>query len=368
MVKYYLIAGERSGDLHGSNLIASLKKYDQQALFRGVGGEQMQQNGLSLYLHYKNMAFMGFLEVLLNLRKISGYLKQTKADIVYYQPDVVILIDYGGFNLKMASFLKSKGIKVYYYISPKIWAWNQGRANKIKRIVDRMFVIMPFEKEFYKRFNWEVDYVGNPVLDAVKKHEPQKIQLQNNNKSVIAVLPGSRFQEVTKVMEVITKVVKSNSNLHFAIAAVDNLDISTYGDLRNLPNAELIYGQTYDLLQQSDAAIVTSGTATLETALLKIPQVVIYKTSAISYYIGRALIQVGYISLVNLITNKPVVKELIQHDFNEDMLNQELNKILFNEDYRASMIKDYNQLYQTLDIGSASDNTANLIVQYLTAE
>jgi lipid-A-disaccharide synthase len=364
-MRYYLIAGERSGDLHGGNLVKSLKQYDNNAEFSGFGGDRMSEEGVSLTLHYKHLAFMGFFEVLKNLFKISGYLKLCKRDILKFKPDVVVLIDYGGFNLKMASFLKKNNIKTYYYITPKVWAWNQGRAWKIKRLIDRMFVILPFEKDFYKNYDWEVDYVGNPVLDAIKSHEQKDLPLGNENKEVIAVLPGSRKQEVINVINLLPAVIKGNPDLYFVIATVDNLDDSLYDPVIGFSNVELIQGRTYDLLLKAKAAIVTSGTATLETALLKVPQVVIYKTSSISYHIGKRLIKVGYISLVNLIADKPVVKELIQNDLNEANLKKELNELVSNDQHRTQIISDYKEIYQTLDVGSASDNTARLIVNYL---
>lgn len=364
-MKYYLIAGERSGDLHGGNLVKSLKQYDSKSEFQGFGGDTMSEAGVKLTLHYKHLAFMGFFEVLKNLFKISRYLKLCKQDILEYKPDVVILIDYGGFNLKMASFLSKNNIKAYYYITPKVWAWNQKRAWKIKRLIDRMFVILPFEKDFYKKFDWEVDYVGNPVLDAVKNHDKKELVLNNDGKEVIAVLPGSRKQEVTNVINLLPEVISSNPNLYFVIATVDNLDQSLYDPVRGLDNVEFVEGRTYDLLLDAKAAIVTSGTATLETALFKVPQVVIYKTSSISYHIGKRLIKVGYISLVNLIADKPVVKELIQNDLNVSNLKDELDKLVKNKIVRNEIISDYDNIYKTLDVGSASDNTARLITGYL---
>jgi lipid-A-disaccharide synthase len=367
-MKYYIVAGERSGDLHGGNLIQALKLVDTESEFRGFGGDYMEENGMQLSMHFRNLAFMGFLEVVKNLSKISKYLKFCKNDILEYQPDVVILIDYGGFNLKIASFLRKNNIKVFYYISPKVWAWNQNRAKNIKKLVDRMFVILPFEKEFYRKFDWEVDYVGNPVLDAIKKHKIESLNLKNNSKEIVAVLPGSRYQEVVNVLEGIKNIISSFDDVHFVIAAVDNLDQGIYNDLLNHPNVELVFGRTYDLLSMSKAAIVTSGTATLETALWKIPQVVIYKTSKISYLIAKSLIRVDYISLVNLIADKPVVKELIQNDYNDENLSYELNLILKDKVSRDRIIEEYDTIEATLNIGSASTNAAQLMIQYLKEE
>lgn len=365
-MKYYIIAGERSGDLHGGNLIKSLKENDSEATFRGCGGEHMKEQGMTLKCHYKELAFMGFWEVLVNLRKISGYLNDVKKDILTFKPDVVVMIDYGGFNLKVASFLKANDIKSYYYITPKVWAWYQSRAKKIKRIVDRMFVILPFEKEFYRKFDWEVDYVGNPVLDAIKNHQPKGIELNNSaNKPIVAVLPGSRLQEVNGVLKTVAKVIEQNPDYLFVVAKVDNLPLETYDSVVGLSNVRILEGETYDLLKQSEAAIVTSGTATLETALLNVPQVVVYNTSKLSYLIGRMMIQVNYISLVNLIADRRVVQELIQSDFNPVMLNTELTKLTTDKTYRQSMLEGYNEIQKLLNTGSASDNTAALIVKYL---
>lgn len=364
-MKYYVVAGERSGDLHAGNLVRSLKKLDPIAEFRGLGGDNMEKNGVKIIRHYKEMAFMGFLEVLLNIRKIASYLKETKTDISSFQPNVVILVDYGGFNLKLAKYLKKNGIKAYYYITPKVWAWNQSRAIKIKHLIDKMFVILPFEKDFYKRYDWDVDYVGNPVLDAIKTHAYREISIKNSGKDIIAVLPGSRKQEVLNVLRTIRNLISANPNLHFVIAKVSNLSNGLYSILEDLPNIEFKEGCTYEILQQSKAAIVTSGTATLETALLKVPQVVIYKTSRISYLIAKAVIKVNYISLVNLIPDKPVVKELIQYDFNSEELNIELNKLISDVEYRDRMVNDYNKIEKLLDVGSASTNTANLMYEYL---
>ena len=364
-MKYYIIAGERSGDLHAGNLIKAIKENDPDSSFRGFGGDHMEANGVVITRHYRDLAFMGFLEVLLNLRKIAGFLREAKHDILEFKPDVVILVDYGGFNLKIAKYLKRKGVKAYYYITPKVWAWNQGRAKKIKALIDKMFVILPFEKTFYKKFDWDVDYVGNPVLDAIKDYNYKEIHFNNNGKEIVAVLPGSRKQEVVNVIQTIKEVVTANQNIHFVVAKVSNLSSSLYFDLNDLENVEFVEGNTYELLMASKAAIVTSGTATLETALLKVPQVVVYKTSKISYKIAKSLIRVNYISLVNLIPDKPVVKELIQGDFNSNQINSELNNLINDIDYRQRIINEYNEIENLLDVGSASQNTAKLMVKYL---
>jgi lipid-A-disaccharide synthase len=366
-MRYYLIAGERSGDLHAGNLARALYNYDSSAQMRGFGGDYMEGAGVKIGINYKEVAIMGFWEVLTNLNKIQTYLKKCREDILSFQPDVVILVDYGGFNKRMAAWAKHKNIKVFYYISPKVWAWNQKRAIGLKATVDKMFVILPFEKEFYKKFDWNVDYVGNPVLDAIKAHKPsedffKKHQLPDTK--FIALLPGSRKQEVTNIAEKMSEVVKSFPDHHFAVAAVNNLAPSVYDPLRNIRNVHFVLEDTYNLLQHSTAAVVTSGTATLETALFDVPQVVVYKTGTISYLIARSLIMVPFISLVNLVAGREVVKELIQNDLNVEKLTEELKKVLKDEN-RLKILDAYNEIRKSLDTGSASDNTARLMFQYL---
>jgi lipid-A-disaccharide synthase len=367
-LKYYLIAGERSGDLHGGNLIRAIARKDAQASFRCFGGEYMQEAGAELVVHYAALAMMGFAEVISNLSRISRLMQQCKKDIKTFQPDVVILIDFGGFNLRLAKFLKANNYKVYYYISPKVWAWNQGRARKIKKLVDKMFVILPFEKAFYQRYNWEVDYVGNPVLDAVKQFTPTtnfKASLNLSDNPLIAVLPGSRKQELKRIVPVLAQIARQNQKYNFVIAAIDTLNKEMYADFAQVENVKLVYEQTFDLLKVADAAIVTSGTATLETALFKVPQVVVYKTSAFNYAIGSRLVRVSYISLPNLIANKEVVKELLQDEMNPQGVSIELEKLIEDQSYRNEMLKNYNEIYRSLDTGSASENTAELIVNHL---
>jgi lipid-A-disaccharide synthase len=367
-VRYYFIAGERSGDLHAGNLAKSIRQLDADAVMRGFGGDYLKSAGVDISVDYHELAVMGFWEVLISLRKISRYLNRCKEDIMDFRPDVVILVDYGGFNKRVASWAKQNGFKTYYYISPKVWAWNQGRAWKLKAIVDRMFVILPFEKEFYKRFDWDVDYVGNPVLDAVKSHKPASDFKSRNNissdKTLVAFLPGSRRQELENVIPVMAEVANRFPSYQFAVAEIRSLDPILYKPLRSLPNVTFVKEDTYEILQNSDAAVVTSGTATLETALFKVPQVVVYRTSPLSYRIARALIKVNYISLVNLIPDKEVVRELIQSEFNAENLSVELEAIL-NGPKRQQILKDYDEIYRTLDTGSASANTARLMVQYL---
>lgn len=368
-LKIYFVAGERSGDLHGGNLIRALKSRFTEVHFRGFGGDYMRDAGMEVVVHYREMAFMGFAEVLANLSTISKKIKLCKQDILSYKPDVVVLIDYAGFNLRIAKFAKQNGIKVFWYISPKVWAWNQNRAIKLKANIDRMFVILPFEKEFFKKFNWTVDYVGNPVLDAVKMHQADQEFLTRNkilsNKPLVALLPGSRKQELNMIIPLMAEVVKQNPSCQFAVATVDNLSTEFYGDLRSLPNVCFISGATYDLLHHAQAAIVTSGTATLETALFNVPQVVVYRTSAVSYLIAKNLIRVPYISLVNLIAGREVVKEMIQQKANSKDVSAELNLILNENQYREKMMQRYKEIRNVLDTGSASENTAELMLRYL---
>jgi lipid-A-disaccharide synthase len=368
-MRYYIIAGERSGDLHGGNLVKALHQQDTNAIFRGFGGEHMQEAGVDLLVHYKELAFMGFVEVLTNLTKISRYIGRCKEDILQFKPDVIVLIDYGGFNRRIARFGKKVGIKVFYYIPPKVWAWRQSRALDLKKNVDRLFVILPFEKPFFKKFDWNVDYVGNPVLDAVKAHVPDDEFLVRHNidrqESFVALLPGSRKQELNTIVPLMVDVAKRFPHTQFAVAAVNNLDQVMYGGLKDLPNVKFVFEDTYNLLLYAKAAIVTSGTATLETALFRVPQIVVYKTSFITYTVVKWIIQVPYISLVNLIADKEVVKEMIQGDANPDEVSHELSEMLNNASYRNSMLKNYDEIINILDTGSASQNTARLMTGYL---
>jgi lipid-A-disaccharide synthase len=365
-MRYYVIAGERSGDLHAGNLIKSLRKLDSAAIFKGFGGDFMKESGAELTMHYRELAFMGFAEVAANLGKIFKNIRTCKEDILAFKPDVVILVDYGGFNTRIAKFCKKNNITVFFYITPKVWAWNQSRALTLKKNVDRMFVILPFEKDFYKKFEWDVDYVGNPVLDAIKAHATDPDFLKKNGltegQPLVALLPGSRKQELVNMIPIITAIAKRFNEFQFGVASVSNLDESLYNPLRTLENVRLIENDAYNLLLNSKAAVVTSGTATLETALLNVPQVVIYKTSTISYSIAKSFIKVPFISLVNLIAGKKVVKELIQKDMNEDMIAKELKLLMLDDNYRKQIQDDYTKIYKTLDIGSASENAARLMV------
>lgn len=368
-MRYYIIAGERSGDLHGSNLIKELKVLDPQAIFRGFGGDYMKHEGAEIVVHYEQMAFMGFVTLIANYGTIRRMLKFCKDDIVSFKPDVVVLIDYGGFNRRIAKFTKPAGIKTFYYIPPKVWAWYQRRAKEIKANVDRLFVILPFEKEFYKKYDWEVDYVGNPVLDAVKDFHPDPEFKKKNgflqDKPIVALLPGSRKMELIRMVPLMAEVVGRNTQFQFGVAEVDGLDPSLYEALRQTDSVKMIKSDTYNLLHNAHAAIVTSGTATLETGLFKIPQVCVYKSGWMEMKIARAVVQVKWISLINLIAGKAVIRELIQEDATTKILSGELLKLVNDATYRNRMLSEYEKIYKTLDTGSASKNAARLMTGYL---
>jgi lipid-A-disaccharide synthase len=366
-MKYYLVVGERSGDLHASNLMKALKNLDTKAEFRFFGGEQMQAVGGTLAKHYQEMAVMGFWEVIKNLKKIASLLKFCKQDILSFKPDVVILVDFAGFNMRIAKFCKQNRIKNFYYISPKVWAWNTKRALKIKQNVDRMFVIFPFEKDFYKQFGYEVDFVGNPLLDAIKVFQKNPNFFRENqlseNQPIIALLPGSRRAEVENVLPLMLSVKKRFPDFQWIVAGVENLPKNLYQICTDL-GVKVLYNQTYDLLSYAHAAIVTSGTATLETALFGVPQVVCYKTSNFSYQIAKRLIKVPFISLVNLVMDKKVVAELIQKDLHEESLKRELQKIISGND-REQMLEDYKLLQKKIGTAGASETTARKMWEYL---
>lgn len=372
-MKLYIIAGERSGDLHGSNLVKALKKQNPQIHLRGFGGDDMAQAGVDIFVHYRQLAFMGFVALITNVFTIFKYIKLCKTDIEEFKPDAIILIDYGGFNRRIARFAKARGIKVFYYIPPKVWAWYQSRAFELKQNVDHLFVILPFEKDFFKKkCNWDVDYVGNPVLDAIKSFTPDpEFKKKNNldsNKKIIALLPGSRKMELKRIVPLMAEVAQANPNHQFVTAAVSNLDDVLYQPLQDLSNVKFVHDDAYDLLTVADAAIVTSGTATLETALFKVPQVVVYKTGNFEYKIAKSVVSVKFISLVNLIANKEVVKEMIQEKASLSFVNEELHKLVADTSYSIQMKTEYDSIYKTLDIGSASENAALLMLTYLAQQ
>ncbi len=369
-MKYYIIAGEASGDLHASNLMKALLKKDTEADFRFWGGDLMRAVGGTEVKHYRDLAFMGFAEVIMNLKTILNNIKFCKQDILNFQPDVLILVDYPGFNMRIAEFAKKQGIPVHYYISPQIWAWKENRIHKIKRDVDHMYVILPFEKDFYeKKHGYHVDFVGHPLLDAIYQRPKQNIQdfLQEhdlNDKPVIALLPGSRKQEIKKMLSVMLQMIPEFPEYQFVIAGAPSQKPEFYRQfIKDHHQVKVVENKTYDLLSVAYAALVTSGTATLETALFKVPEVVCYKGNALSYQIGKRLVKhIKYISLVNLILDKEAVTELIQNDFNTERLNAELRRILDNK-IREEIFESYYELEQKLGGIGASDTVANLILK-----
>ncbi|MFT5168339.1 MAG: lipid-A-disaccharide synthase [Saprospiraceae bacterium] len=365
---YYIIAGEASGDLHASNLMKALKQEDKAANFRIWGGDLMEAAGGTLVKHYRDLAFMGFIEVLQNIRTIFKNISFCKRDILAFRPDVLILVDYPGFNLRIAKWAKKQGIKVFYYISPQIWAWNSKRVHQIKRDIDRMFVILPFEKAFYKKYAMDVDFVGHPLLDVIHKRSLDadfKAKQGLSEKPIIAILPGSRKQEISKMLEGMLQVVSDFPDYEFVIGAAPSISIDFYNNIitkKNCSTVKILQNKTYDLLQVATAALVTSGTATLETGLFKVPQVVCYQGSLLSYWIAKSLVNIKYISLVNLILDRPLVKELIQADFNTPNLKVALQRIL---DDPSEIKTGYMELQDRLGNAGASAKAARLMVEEL---
>ncbi|WP_309613441.1 lipid-A-disaccharide synthase [Flavobacterium sp.] len=366
-MKYYIIAGEASGDLHGSNLMKALHEEDPQAEIRFWGGDLMQKAGGTLVKHYRKLAFMGFIEVVFNLKTILSNITFCKKDITDFQPDVLIFIDYPGFNMRIAKWAKALNYKTHYYISPQIWAWKENRIKAIKQDVDKMFVILPFEKSFYEdKHHFPVDFVGHPLIDAIQNQPPFdeavfRKENQLSDRPIIAVLPGSRKQEITKMLSLMLSVVDDFQDYQFVIAGAPSQDYEFYQQFITNKNIKFISNKTYDLLRSSTAALVTSGTATLETALFKVPEVVCYKGSWASYQIAKRIITLKYISLVNLIMDQEVVTELIQDDCNKKRIKEELQKLL-EPKYRENLLKNYDILEQKLGGVGASKKTAKLIV------
>lgn len=368
-MKYYLVAGESSGDLHGSNLIKALRERDKEAVFDIVGGDLMAKaSGKKPLLHTSEMSFMGFMEVLANLGTVLSNLKQVKADILQKKPDALVLIDFPGFNLKLAEFAKKQGIQVYYYISPKVWAWNTGRVKKIKKIVDHLFCILPFEVEFYAEWGMKVDYVGNPLLDAIAAYPFNPDFLRQNglreDKPIIALLPGSRKMEISNLLPEMVKLAGLFPMHQFVVAGAPNFDTAYYKQYMGNRAFPVVFGQTYDLLKHAEAAVVASGTATLETALLHVPQVVVYRANPISIAIARRVIKVAFISLVNLILDEEVVKELIQGEVNLDEIACELDLLLNNGERRDYVLSEYDRLDELMGKPGASARVADLIIAY----
>ena len=367
-MKYYLIAGEASGDLHGANLMKALKEKDSNAEFRFFGGDKMVAEGGAIVKHIKDMAFMGFIEVMANLNTILKNLKFCKDDLASWNPDTVVLIDFPGFNLKIAEFAKENNLPVCFYISPKVWAWNQKRVIKIKRIVDHLFCILPFEVDFYKAWGMDVDYVGNPLLDAIADFKPDKYFFDHHNinsKNIIALLPGSRKQEISRLLPVMIEMIDKFRGYQFIIAGAPNFDKEYYTQFLGGKNVQVLFNATYNLLNNANAAIVASGTATLETALFNVPQVVVYRGHPVSITIARMVIKIKFISLVNLIMDKTTVKELIQADCTPKAIGDELDSILNNSLYRKKMLDDYTTLHQKMGSPGASARTAGLIIKYI---
>ncbi len=377
-MKYYIISGEASGDLHGSNLIKQLYAIDTHADIRCWGGDLMQQAGATLVKHYRDLAFMGFAEVIKNLPAILRNIKFCKQDILAYQPDVLVLIDYPGFNLRIAEWAKKNNFRVVYYISPQVWAWKENRVKKMKQCIDKMLCILPFEKDYYKnKWNWEVEYVGHPLVEVVeeKKLEVRSLEpgvnhtrLLTPDSRLIALLPGSRKQEISKKLPIMLEVARSFSSYQFVVAQAPGLDDSFYAPfLAAYQNVSTVRNQTYDLLLKAEAALVTSGTATLETALFGVPEVVCYKGSNISYQIAKRLIRIKYISLVNLIMDKLVVTELIQHELTAPNLVKELESLLSDEKKKEQLRKDYAALKELLSAGGhASMKAARGIYTFIS--
>lgn len=365
-MKYYIIAGEASGDLHASNLMKEIKKLDNSADFRCWGGDKMEEQGAHLVKHYRDLDFMGFIEVIFNLRTILNNIKLCKSDILEYKPDTLVLVDYPGFNMRIAEFAKENNIRVVYYISPQIWAWKQGRIKKIKKSVDRMMTILPFEKDFYAKFDYDVDFVGHPLLDAFEGLDlPSEEEFRKDNdlsdKPLIALLPGSRKQEIQRMLPVMTNIMDDFPEYQFVIAATKNIEPEFYKQFLSSNKITFVTNKTYDLLNHSNAAVVTSGTATLETALLDVPQVCCYKANKVSYQIAKRLVKIKYISLVNLIMDQEVIKELIQNDMNEELVKAELTEITKNPQKVEHLKKDYVELRQMLGGTGASANAAKIV-------
>jgi lipid-A-disaccharide synthase len=364
-MRYYIIAGEASGDLHGSNLIRALHLQDPAADVRCWGGDRMQAAGATLVKHYRELAFMGFVEVIRHLGEIKANIDLCKKDILAYKPDVLVLVDYPGFNMRIAAWAHSQGLKVAYYSSPQVWAWKENRVKKIKRDVDKMLVMLPFEVDFYRKWDYDVTYVGHPLVEVVRQEKEEVPVVPLSDKPIIALLPGSRAQEIKVKLPIMLEMVKHFPQYCFVVAQASAQPDSLYKELIGDRSVLLVKDQTYNLLKQATAGLITSGTATLETALFGLPQVVCYKGNPVSFWLATKLVKVKYISLVNLIMDKPVVTELIQGDLNEANLKKELDKILTDEAYRKQVLEDYKTLWHTLGDKQASKLAAKEIVDMI---
>ena len=361
-MRYFFVCGEASGDLHASYVIKDLIDRQKDCQVCAWGGDKMEAAGAQMKMHYAKLAFMGFWEVFKNLRRIISLVGQCKQDILEFKPDVIVLVDYPGFNLRIARFAKKQGIRVIYYISPKVWVWRASRVNMIKRVVDKMLVIFPFEKAFYKRYDFEVNYVGNPVLDAVDNYQGEGIRtyLEDKNKTVIGLIPGSRVQEVRRAIPLMLALSRINPNYQFVLSCMSHLK-EEYVEI-NEPNVKLVYDDAYTILKDADAAVVTSGTATLEAALFNVPQMVCYMANDISYMIGKRVVNVEYISLVNLILDKTLVVELVQNQFNLSNMQYELEKLVEDETYRQTIISGYENIKNLLGDGPVAPRVVDEIL------
>jgi lipid-A-disaccharide synthase len=364
-MRYYMIAGEASGDLHGSNLIKALRAIDEQPDIRCWGGDRMRDAGAYVVKHYRDLAFMGFVEVISHLGTIIRNLKFCEQDILQYRPDVLVLIDYPGFNMRIAAWAKKQGIRVVYYISPQVWAWKESRVKKIKHDVDKMLVILPFEVGFYQKWDYKVTYVGHPLVEVVQQELAVVPIKPIADKPIIAMLPGSRAQEIKIKLPIMLQMVERYPQYQFVVAQAPSQPDELYQELIGSRKVIVVKNQTYNLLKQSTAALVTSGTATLETALFGVPEVVCYKGNALSFWLATKLVKVKYISLVNLIMDKPVVTELIQHDLNEAKLKAALDRLLHDDVYRAQLKQDYSTLWHKLGDNRASMMAAKEIVDLI---
>ncbi len=376
-MRYYIIAGEASGDLHGSNLMKELKIADDEAQFRFFGGDLMRNVDGELVKHYREMAFMGFLNVLRNIRTIKRNMNFCKKDVLEYNPDVLILIDYPGFNLRIAEFAKQHNIKVYYYISPKLWAWKEYRVKKIRAFVDEMFTIFPFETQFYKKHGIRVNFVGNPLFDSIKEFQQtaktqDEFRKANNldERPIIALLAGSRVQEIKATLQVMKKAAEGRNAYQVVLAGVDSIDKKLYQEILGESNIKTIFGATYDLLNNARAALVTSGTAALETALFKVPQTVLYKMEGgfIIHLLKGVVLKIKWVSLPNIILGKQAVKELIQNDMTVAKVTKELDKLLEDNNYRENMLADYNQMHKLMGQPGCSKRAAKQMVELLSLD
>ncbi len=370
-MKYYLIAGEASGDLHGSNLMKSLKKEDTQADFRFFGGDLMKSQGGTLVKHYREMAFMGIFDVIMNIRTIAGNLRFCVQDILSWHPDVVILIDYAGFNLKIAKFAKANNFKVFFYIAPKVWAWQESRVKLLRKFVDKLFVIFPFEIDYFKKRGIEVDYFGNPLNDAIAEFMLHKEDFETfvaknslEKKPIIALLAGSRKHEIERCLPPMIDVLKEFNSYQFVVAGAPAISRELYSKVIGNKNISVVFGQTYQLLSNAKAAVVTSGTATLETALFKVPEVVVFKTGLLTYFIGKALVKIKFFSLVNIIMDAEIVKELLQFNLSKG-ISKELGKILNDEKYSLQMKNNFDEIEIKLGGSGVSGRMAKQMVKYL---